>query len=379
MGIDGKRSIHRDLKGGIAYKNINYISSKNGKNIYLTIDRQIQYIAYKYLKEGVINNNATAGSAIIINVSNGEVLAMVNYPAYNPNNMTNVINERIRNRIVTDVYEPGSVMKPFAAVAALTSGKYDVNTIVDTSPGYYYLNGNLVKDFRNYGKIDLRHILMKSSNIGISRIILSLLDTNALSDTLYKFGFGEITGISFPGERSGYVPKLSKWSKFSLATLSFGYNMNATILQLAQAYSTIANGGKLIRPILLKKSKENKNFKEFKVINEEISKKMINMLTSVIEDRGGTASKARIQKYHVAGKTGTTKKSIAGGYSKNNYIATFVGISPALNPKIVTIVVLDEPKGKTYSGGSSAAPIFVKITEHVLHILGIPTDKVILN
>jgi len=372
-GKDGKRSIHRDLKGGVAQKNTDDMPFQNGQNIYLSIDRKVQYIAYKYLKEGVINNNATAGSALIVDVETGEILAMVNYPAYNPNNMKDAVPEKRRNRVLTDVYEPGSVMKPFAAITALKSGKYDVDTVVDTSPGYYRLNGNPVRDFRNYGEMDLRHILMKSSNVGISRIILSL-HANALAETLHEFGFGRVSGIDFPGERSGYVPSPYKWGDFPLATLSFGYSMNATPLQLVQAYTAIANGGKLIRPTLLKTNE--KEIEAFEVINQQISKKMLDILTSVVEGTGGTASKAKIKQYHVAGKTGTTKKAIAGGYAANNYIATFVGIAPSSNPKIVTVVVIDDPKGQAYGGGSAAAPVFVKITEHVLRVLGIPADKI---
>ena len=372
-GKDGRRSIHRDLKGGVAQKNTDDMPAKNGEDIYLSIDRKIQYIAYKYLKEGVIKNNAAAGSAIIVDVESGEILAMANYPSYNPNNMKDAAPDKRRNRVLTDVYEPGSVMKPFSAITALKSGKYDVDTVVDTTPGYYRLNGSPVRDFRNYGEMDLRHILMKSSNVGISRIILSL-DANALADTLREFGFGRMTGIDFPGERSGYVPSPHKWGDFPLATLSFGYSMNATLLQLAQAYTAIANGGKLIRPSLLKRNTEE--IEAFEVINKQISEKMLDMLTSVVEGIGGTASKAKITQYHVAGKTGTTKKAIAGGYAANSYIATFVGIAPSSAPKIVTVVVIDDPKGQAYGGGSAAAPVFVKITEHVLRVLGVPADKI---
>ena len=372
-GKDGQRSIHKDLKGGVARKNTDNIEAKQGKDITLSIDRKIQYLAYKYIKEGVLNNHAEAGSAVVIDVKTGEVLAMVNYPSYNPNNMHDAIPEKRRNRVLTDVYEPGSVMKPFAAIAGMESGKYDVDTVVDTSPGYYKLNGRTVRDFRNYGEMDLRHVLMKSSNVGISRIILSI-DANALADTLRKFGFGQVTKIDFPGDRSGYVPSPRKWGDFPLATLSFGYGMNATALQIAQAYSAIANGGKLVPPTLLKRNK-NEEIPGFQVINAQVAEKVIDMLTSVVEGLGGTASKARIPQYHVAGKTGTVRKAIAGGYASNSYMASFVGIAPSSNPRIVTVVVIDDPKGEAYGGGSAAAPIFAEITEHILRVMGVPSDK----
>ncbi|WHN65561.1 penicillin-binding protein 2 [Cysteiniphilum sp. QT6929] len=372
-GKDGTRSIHKDLKGGVARKNADDTEVKHGSDITLSIDRKLQYIAYKYIKEGVINNHAEAGSAIVMDVKTGEVLAMVNYPSYNPNNMQDATPEKRRNRVVTDVYEPGSVMKPFAAIAGMESGQYDVDTIVDTSPGFYKLNGRTVRDFRNYGEMDLRHILMKSSNVGISRIILSI-DANALGDTLRKFGFGQVTKIGFPGERSGYVPSPRKWGEFPLATLSFGYGMNATALQIATAYSAIANGGKLIPPTLLKRNKKE-DVEAFQIINSEIAEKVVDMLTSVVEGLGGTASKARVPRYHVAGKTGTVRKAIAGGYASDSYMATFVGIAPSSNPRIVTVVVIDDPKGEAYGGGSAAAPIFAQITEHILRVMGVPADK----
>ncbi|WP_440615650.1 peptidoglycan D,D-transpeptidase FtsI family protein [Cysteiniphilum sp. 6C5] len=372
-GKDGTRSIHKDLKGGVARKNDDDKEVKHGHDISLSIDRKLQYIAYKYIKEGVINNHAEAGSAVVMDVKTGEVLAMVNYPSYNPNNMHDATPEKRRNRVLTDVYEPGSVMKPFAAIAGMESGQYDVDTMVDTSPGYYKLNGRTVRDFRNYGEMDLRHILMKSSNVGISRIILSI-DANALGDTLRKFGFGRVTEIGFPGERSGYVPSPRKWGDFPLATLSFGYGMNATALQIATAYSAIANGGKLIPPTLLKRNKKE-DIKAYQIINSDIAEKVVDMLTSVVEGLGGTASKARVPRYHVAGKTGTVRKAIAGGYASDSYMATFVGIAPSSNPEIVTVVVIDDPKGEAYGGGSAAAPIFAQITEHVLRVMGVPTDK----
>ena len=372
-GNDGKRSIHRDLRGGVAQKNADDISVEHGKDVMLSIDRKLQYITYKYLKEGVINNNAAAGSVIIIDVKTGEILSMANYPSYNPNNMKDATPEKRRNRALTDVYEPGSVVKPFAAIVGLKSGKYDVDTIIDTSPGYYRVDKRTVRDFRNYGEMDLRHILMKSSNVGISRIILSL-DANALADTLRSFGFGQKTGIDFPGERSGYVPSPHKWGDFQLATLSFGYGMNATALQLAQACTAIANGGKLIPPTLLKRNK-GEEISAYEVINQEISEKMLDMLTSVAEGLGGTASKARIKEYHVAGKTGTVRKTIAGGYASDSYMATFVGIAPSSNPRIAVVVVIDDPKGEAYGGGSVAAPIFAEVTAHVLKVMGVPPDK----
>lgn len=370
-GKDGKSTFHRDLKGGVAQKNREDMPVRHGQDIYLSIDRNIQYLAYKYLKQGVVAYQAQAGSVVIMAAKSGEILAMASYPSYNPNNLSQAKADQRRNRVLTDVYEPGSVIKPFAAIAALKSGQYDVDSIVDTSPGYYRVGGRIVRDFRNYGEMDMRHILMKSSNVGISKMILSI-DANMLPEVLHDFGFGRKTGIAFPGERSGYLPSPRKWSAFPLATLSFGYGMNATALQLASAYSAIANHGKRMVPSLIKREKVSDGVQ---VIDSVIADKLMDMLTSVVESRGGTASKAKVKNYHIAGKTGTVRKAVAGGYATDHYMATFIGIAPATDPKIVTVVVIDDPKGEAYGGGSAAAPIFAEMISHILPAMGILPDK----
>lgn len=373
-GIDGRRSFHRDLKGGVAQKNTDDIPVQNGEDVTLSIDSKVQYIAYKYLKEGVIENNAEAGTVVVMNVHTGEVLAMVNYPSYNPNNMADAFPDRRRNRAVTDVYEPGSVIKTIAAAMALKSGQYDMDTIVPTAPGWYRVDTGTVRDFRNYGDLDLRHILMKSSNVGISKVTLSMEDPNTLSDTLSEFGFGSRTGIEFPGERAGVVPHRRVWGRFPLATLSFGYGMNVTALQLAQAYAAIGNGGVVIKPTLLKRQ-PGQYVEKHRVLTEEQSRQMIDMLNSVVEAPGGTGSLAKLEEYHVAGKTGTVRKAIAGGYSSDEYMTTFVGIAPSTHPEIAVVVTIDNPRGDAYGGGSVSAPIFSKVASHTLRVLGVPPDK----
>lgn len=373
-GVDGRRSFHRDLKGGVAQKNTDDIPVQNGQDVTLSIDSKIQYIAYKYLKEGVIKNNAEAGTVVVENVHTGEILAMANYPSYNPNNMADAFPDRRRNRAVTDVYEPGSVIKSIAAAMALKSGQYDMDTIVNTSPGWYRVDTGTVRDFRNYGELDLRHILMKSSNVGISKVTLSMENPNQLSDTLSEFGFGSRTGIEFPGERTGLVPHPRVWGRFPLATLSFGYGMNVTALQLAQAYSALGNGGILIKPTLIKRQ-DGQYVEKHRVLSEQQSREMIDMLNSVVEASGGTGSLAKLDEYHVAGKTGTVRKAVAGGYSSDEYMTTFVGIAPSSHPEIAVVVTIDNPRGDSYGGGSVSAPIFSKIASHSLRILGVPPDK----
>ena len=375
-GQDGYFEYKKDLHGGVASKDEDkFVEPKNGINLQLSIDSRLQYIAYKYLKEGVINSNSDAGSVIIENIHTGEVLAMANYPSYNPNSMADAFPGNRRNRAVTDVFELGSVMKTFSAATALTYGHNYTpeEPIIDTHPGHYRIGKNTVRDFRDYGEIDLRHILMKSSNVGISRMILGLEDPTILESSLRNFGFGHKTGIELPGEREGYVPIKDKWGDFQLATLSFGYGMNATDMQLVSAVSTIANDGKYIKPTILKR-RVGEEVDTSPVVSEKVSKEMISMMQSVVEGVGGTGSKGIIPLYHVAGKTGTARK-LSGGTYGANYLASFIGITPASNPDIAIAVTIDNPKGDRYGGGSVAAPIFANVAENVLQIMGVKPDK----
>lgn len=375
-GKNGYFEYKKDLKGGVASKDeASYVEPQNGHNLMLSIDSRLQYIAYKYLKKGIIEFNADAGSVIIEDIHTGEILAMVNYPSYNPNDMADAYPDKRRNRAVTDVYELGSVMKVFSAATALTYGE-DVtpDTEVNTSPGYYRIGKNTVRDFRDYGLLDLRHILMKSSNVGISKLILEIEDQSVLGTSLYNYGFGMKTGIELPGERSGFVPVKDKWGEFQLATLSFGYGMNATDMQLVSALSAIANDGNYIKPTILKRN-PNEEIDSRPIASKKVSEEMISMMQSVVEDSGGTGSLAKTELYHVAGKTGTARKlSASGGYGAS-YLASFVGVAPATNPQIAIAVTIDNPKGEKYGGGAVAAPIFSNVAANALQVMGITPDK----
>ena len=374
QGKNGYLKYQRDLKGGIANKNNEkYVKPINGKNIELSIDSRLQYIAYKYLKQGVIKNKANSGSVIIENVHTGEILAMANYPSFNPNNRKDMNNpEDRKNKSIANVYELGSVMKTFAAVTALSNG-WNPKKLVNTSPGYYHIGTDTVRDERSYGKVDLRYILLKSSNVGISKIILSFAKRNLLMNMLDKFGFGHKTGIQLPGERSGYAPIKDKWGKFELATLSFGYGMNATDLQLVAAISALANKGIYAKPTILKLQKGQKPQTK-RIVTKKIAKEMLNLLSSVVNNNGGTGVKARTNLYNVAGKTGTARMLENGQYTAN-YLASFVGVAPLSNPKIAIVVTIENPQGNHYTGGSVSAPVFSKIAENSLELMGVNPDK----
>ncbi|AVC44635.1 cell division protein [Francisella tularensis subsp. novicida] len=376
-GQDGYFEYKKDLHGGVASKiEDKYVEPKNGRNLQISIDSRLQYIAYKYLKEGVIRTNSEAGSVIVEDIHTGEILAMANYPSYNPNSMADAYPDRRRNRAITDVYELGSVMKTFAAATALTYGDNVTSDepVIDTHPGFYRIGKNTVRDERDYGDINLRHILMKSSNVGISKMILGLTEPSILESSLRNFGFGSKTGIKLPGERDGYVPTKDKWGDFQLATLSFGYGMNATDLQLIAGVSAIANNGQYIKPTILKR-RPGEEIETRPIISEKNSKEMISMMQSVVEDLGGTGSKAQIPLYHVAGKTGTARMLSGGNYGAK-YLASFVGIVPATDPKLAIVVTIKDPKGDQYGGGSVAAPVFADVALNSLQILGVKPDKI---
>lgn len=376
-GQDGYFEYKKDLHGGVASKvEDKYVEPKNGRNLQISIDSRIQYIAYKYLKEGVLETRSEAGSVIVEDVHTGEILAMANYPSYNPNSMADAYPENRRNRAITDVYELGSVMKAFAAATALTYGD-NISAdepVIDTHPGFYRIGKNTVRDERDYGDMDLRHILMKSSNVGISKMILNLTDPTILESSLRNFGFGDKSGIKLPGEREGYVPVKDKWGDFQLATLSFGYGMNATDLQLIAGVSTIANGGQYIKPTILKR-RPGEEIDSRPVISKRDSNEMISMMQSVVEGTGGTGAKAQIPLYHVAGKTGTARMLEGGTYGAK-YLASFVGIVPATDPKYAIVVTIKDPKGDAYGGGSVAAPVFANVALNTLQILGVTPDKI---
>ncbi|MCF6766065.1 penicillin-binding protein 2 [Thiotrichales bacterium 19S3-7] len=377
-GHSGQYEMWRDLKRNLIKKTKTIKDKQTGGDIALSIDRQIQYIAYRALKRSIIENNAIGGSVVVLDAHTGEVLAMVNQPSFNPNNLSDSEVASRRNRAITDVFEPGSTIKTISVLAGVEYGGYSPDDVFDVSPGYYYLNKLPVRDFRNYGELDLRHVMMKSSNVGISRMLLTM-PKETLPNLLRTLGFGRSSGLEAIGERSGYVPmNMKKVSDFSLATLSFGYGMNSTALQLARAYAALANGGKLVRPTLLRIS-DKSQVESVQVIKPKAATQTLDMLTSVVEAPGGTGSKAKIEGYQVAGKTGTVRKPIPGGYATDAYMGLFAGIIPADNPNYVIVVVIDDPKGESYGGGTAAAPVFSEIAEQILRLKALTPTKLITS
>ncbi|MDG1255309.1 MAG: penicillin-binding transpeptidase domain-containing protein [Glaciecola sp.] len=366
-GTPDRRYIRRDGKG----RQIELLKEKEGKkasDLVLTIDQRIQALAYKEIKKALTVYQARSASALVIDVETAEVLAMVNGPSYNPNNRKNTGAHRIRNRVVTDAFEPGSAVKPLAVLSALEFGVIKKDDIIDTNPGWMRLGGSRVQDSHNYGELDLRSIIQKSSNIGTTKLALSV-PKEFLLDTYYNMGLMSDTGMSLLGESAGLFHERNRWSEFELATLSFGYGLSVTTAQLGRMYTTLANGGANRELTIIKHNNHKQTEQVFSAQNTQA---VLEMMESVTQ-KGGSATKAAVAGYRVAGKTGTSRKAIAGGYG-DNYVNIFAGVAPVSDPQIVVVVLINEPGGDLYYAGDTAAPVFSKIMGGALQLLNIAPD-----
>lgn len=341
-----------------------------GKNLTLSIDRRLQYLAYRELKKAVFKDKAKAGSVVILDVHTGEVLAMVNQPSYNPNSRKALKASNLRNRAVTDTFEPGSTIKPFTVAAGFQSGMFTPQSMINTSPGYMKVGSSMVHDARNYGLIDIKTLLQKSSNVGASKIALAIPET-ALQHMQEALGFGETTGSGFPGEAAGFINMSPHWRPIEQATMAFGYGLSVTALQLARAYAVLANGGYL-KPIYFVRQRHAVEGQ--RVMKTKTATTIRHMLESVVSHEG-TAFKASVEGYRVAGKTGTVKKLVNGQYSNDRYLALFAGMAPAAAPRFVIVVTIDEPQGRAYYGGLVAAPVFSRVMSGALRLFDIAPDK----
>lgn len=370
-GSLGSKRVLKDRLGRIVQDIESIKIADAGKTLTLSIDRRLQYLAYRELKRAVIRNKAKGGSLVMLNVDTGEIVALVGQPSYNPNNRSGFKSELYRNRSVTDVFEPGSTLKPFAIAAALQSGLYKPDTRIETGPGYYKVNNSPIPitDIVNYGTLDVTGVIRKSSNVGVSKIALTL-GPEKLWEMYSKVGFGSQTVSGFPGESAGIFRGYQNWSEFELATISFGYGISVTMLQLAQAYSVIASGGELV-PITFLKADGPVSGKQ--VMDRRIALQVKDMLETATQS-GGSATRAAISGYRVAGKTGTARKAITGGYAEDLHMSLFAGMAPASKPQLVMVVVVDEPQGDEYYGGRVAAPVFSSVMKGALRLLNIAPD-----
>ena len=368
-GTDGTKRYRKDAKG----RKIEILAeekSKEPQDLTLSIDQRIQAIAYRELKGAVQAFKATSGSVVVTNIHTGEILALVNSPSYNPNNRRNTAMHRFRNRAITDVYEPGSTMKPLTVLTALEFGSAKSKDIINTSPGWMRLGGRRVSDPINRGNLSLEEILVHSSNMGTAKLALSV-PKNYLLDKFFEAGFASDTGTGLIGESTGMMPDRHRWSKFELATLSFGYGLAITPLQLARFYTTLANGG-MKRPLtIVKQDNVRSDYAiEERVYSAEYSQDIVEMLEAVVDKH---TPRAKVEGYRVSGKTGTSRKSIAGGYG-NDYVGLFAGIAPVSAPELAVVVVINEPGGDLYHGGEVAAPVFSRVMKGALRVLNVAPD-----
>jgi cell division protein FtsI (penicillin-binding protein 3) len=369
-GKPGAKRVIRDRMGHIVEDVEQVRAPQPGQNLTLSIDRRIQFLAYSELKKQLDDVNADSGEMVILDVRTGEILAMVSLPTYNPNAVTGSNGAARRNRAVTDVVEPGSTMKPFTLAAGLSSGKYTPTApMIDTGNGHWMFYGHDIRDDDPNGLLTPTGVLTKSSNIGAAKISLSL-DTQYVYDAYKAFGFGESTGSGFPGESSGFLKVGKTWRPLEKATMAFGYGMNVTPLQLATAYATLANDGVMHPPTFIK----NGDNPGKQIVSTQIARELVTMLETVTAP-GGTATRAQIANYAVAGKTGTAHLASGGGYAKNNYNSLFAGIVPATDPRLVAVVVINNPKNG-YFGGAVSAPVFQRVMDGALRLLDVPPDNI---
>lgn len=364
-GVEGNKRFRKDGKG----RKVEILSvekAQAAQNITLTIDQRIQAIAYKELKGAVQAFKATSGSIVVADIHTGEILALTNSPSYNPNNRSNTAIHRFRNRAITDIYEPGSTMKPLTALTALEFGSADLETIIDTSPGWMRLGGRRVNDPINRGKLSVEEILATSSNMGTTKLALSVPKAFLL-DKFFDVGFADSTGTDLVGESAGMMHDRQRWSKFELATLSWGYGLAITPMQLARFYATLANGG-IKRELSIIKSKQPSEGE--RVFSEKNSVAVTKMLETVVNEH---VRRAKVDGYRVGGKTGTSFKAVAGGYG-NDYVGLFAGVAPISDPKVVIVVVINDPAGDLYHGGEVAAPVFSRVMKGTLRTLNILPD-----
>jgi len=367
QGKPGLKRVIRDRLGRTVEHIEMVRETAPGQDLSLTIDRRLQYLAYRELKRTVLKHGARSGSVVLLDIPTGEVLAMVNQPSYNPNH-PGFDTAGLRNRAITDVFEPGSVMKPFAIASALETGEYTPQTPVDTTPGTINVSGHTISDHHNYGPIDITRIITKSSNVGATKVALSL-EAEHMWDTYDRFGFGDVTGTGFPGESAGVLRNHRRWRKVEQATLSYGYGLSVTVLQLAEAFAALANDGRLIRPSLIQGATNPAT----SILDPIIARQVAAMLETVTGPEG-TGKSARVENYRVSGKTGTSRKASASGYA-SRYIASFAGYAPSSDPRLVCIVVINDPSGSQYYGGLVAAPLFSSVMTGALRLLDIPPDN----
>lgn len=368
-GEPGAKRVVRDRLGNVIEVLEQLRPPKHGQDLTLSLNLQLQYLAYRELVAAVKEHQAKAGALVVLDARTGEVLALVNVPTYNPNNRASMTADRSRNRVITDTYEPGSTIKPFLVAAALDAGVITPETRIDTGAGYLMVGEKRITDVHPKGVLDIADVIHVSSNVATAKIALDMKSEDYW-ELLSRAGFGTPPGAGFPGEAGGRLRPYESWRPIEKATLSFGHGLSVSLLQLARAYCAFAGDGVLPQVTVIKRREAASGTR---VMSAETARTLLAMMEGVTHE-GGTAPQARVMGYRVAGKTGTAHKAVKGGYAADKYISSFVGLAPVSDPRLVVAVMIDEPGGKLYYGGQVAAPVFSKVMAGALRFMAIPPD-----
>ena len=371
QGRDGSRSVVRDRLGRVVEDIGEVVPAANGHDIDLSVDSKVQFFAYQRIRDAVAENKAKAGSVVVLDVQTGEVLALANYPSYDPGNRQNLSGEMLRNRALTDVFEPGSTMKPFIAGLSMETGRSTPDTLVDTGNGKYAFQGAVITDTHAHGVIPVREVIKFSSNIGATKLAMQM-QPREMHEMFTAIGLGQRPQISFPGAVSGKLRPYKTWRPIEQATMSYGYGLSASLFQLARAYTVFARDGEII-PVSMLRQPHDHPVAGIRVFKPEVARELRLMLQAAAGP-GGTAPDAQVPGYSIGGKSGTAHKQEGRGYASHKYRSWFVGVAPIGKPRIVVAVMVDEPTAGVYYGGKVAGPVFSQVTAQTLRLLGVPPD-----
>ena len=344
----------------------------DGRDLQLSIDSKVQFFAYQKLRDAVQVNKAKAGSVVVLDSITGEVLALANYPSYQPERRQNLSGEQLRNRAITDMFEPGSTMKPITVAAALEAGRVTPNTVIETGPGKYNIGGFTISDTHNYGSLTVEGVIQKSSNVGALKISQKM-SPREMWDTYTALGYGQKPQLQFPGAVTGRLRPWKTWRPIEQATMAYGYGLSASLFQMAHSYTAFAHDGQIIPTTMLKSNEPVTGIKVFSVQNAAAIRKMLQMAAGP----GGTGQKAQTVGYSVGGKSGTAHKQVGKGYASNKYRSWFTGMAPIDKPRIVVAVMIDEPSAGQYYGGAVAAPVFSEVVQQTLRMMAVEPDMAV--
>lgn len=379
LGVPGHREVIRDRLGRVVSETRPLVPAQNGETIHLTIDRRIQQLAYGQLKDAIAKHRAEAGSVVVLDARNGEILALANYPSFDPNDRARLTGRQLRNRAVVDTFEPGSTIKPVVVALSIDEGKVRPQSVIDTAPGWYKIGPAVIHDTSNHGAMTVAEAVQKSSNIALAKLALNL-PAEKIWTKYQEYGLGLRPDLTFPGVASGKVRQYKRWRPIEQATMAYGYGLSASLLQIAQIYTAYAGDGTMHRVRLLREGTEaggndaGASAQTRHAVTTPGTARAIRSMLEMATGDGGTGRAATVEGYRVGGKTGTARKQVGATYAKNRYRALFVGMAPMSDPRLIVAVMIDDPAGKAFYGGTVAGPVFSAVTGGALQLLGVPPD-----